>query len=116
MVPWKSLGIPKPTDSAGETLWYAIAGPFRNYSMTTAPITSDTLGNLTVYLGSSASTLTSQAIAVIFAPGAVLGTQDRSCTIGVNCTATEQCTTTPDRKSTRLNSSHERLSRMPSSA
>ncbi len=76
-VPWKSLGIPEPKDGEGETLWYAIAGPFRNYSMTTAPITSDTLGNLTVYVGSSASTITPQAIAVIFAPGAALGTQNR---------------------------------------
>jgi len=28
-VPWKTLGIPEPRDEAGETLWYAIAGPFR---------------------------------------------------------------------------------------
>lgn len=94
-VPWRSMGIPEPKDSAGETLWYAIAGPFRNYNMSSAPITSDTLGNMTVYLGSSASTLTSQAVAVIFAPGASRGTQDRSCTVGVNCTATGQCTTSP---------------------
>lgn len=94
-VPWKSLGIPEPKDSTGETLWYAIAGPFRNSNMSSAPITSDTLGNLTVYLDSSATTLTSQGVAVIFAPGASLGAQDRSCTVGVNCTATRQCTTSP---------------------
>src|SRR6185436_18126831 len=86
-VPWRSLGIPEPKDGAGETLWYAIAGPFRNYSMNTAPITSDTLGNLTVYLGSSASTITSRAVAVIFAPGVSLGTQNRD-------TTTVLCTTT----------------------
>lgn len=94
-VPWRSLGIPEPKDSAGETLWYAIAGPFRNFNMSAAPITSDTLGDLTVYHGSSATTLTGQAIAVIFAPGASHGAQDRSCTVGVNCTATGQCTTSP---------------------
>ena len=87
-VPWKSLGIPEPKDSAGETLWYAIAGPFRNHSMTTAPITSDTLGNLTVYAGSSASTLTSQAIAVIFAPGATLGAQNRDPSSTAFCATT----------------------------
>jgi hypothetical protein len=79
-VPWRSLGIPEPKDSSGETLWYAIAGPFRNYGMSTTPITSNTQGNLTVYLDSSSATMTSQAIAVIFAPGAALGTQDRSTT------------------------------------
>jgi hypothetical protein len=86
-VPWKSLGIPEPKDSSGETLWYAIAGPFRNSSMSSAPITSNTLGNMTVYLGSNASTLTSQAVAVIFAPGAALGTQVRSTTSTMACTA-----------------------------
>ena len=80
-VPWKSLGIPEPRDGTGETLWYAIAGPFRNYNMSSAPITSDTQGNLTVYLDSSATTITSQAIAVIFAPGPVLGDQERSTTV-----------------------------------
>src|SRR5688572_9488708 len=73
-VPWKSLGIPEPKDANGETLWYAIAGPFRNFNMSADPITSDTVGNLTVYLDSSTTTITSQAVAVIFAPGAALGT------------------------------------------
>jgi hypothetical protein len=86
-VPWRSLGIPEPKDSSGETLWYAIAGPFRNYGMSTAPITSNTQGNLTVYLDSSSATMTSQAIAVIFAPGAALGTQDRGTTVAA-CSTT----------------------------
>jgi len=89
-IPWKSLGIPEPKDSSGETLWYAISGPFRYYHPTNNPnpITSDTLGNLTVYQGSSATTLTSQAIAVIFAPSAALGAQDRSSTDTAACTTT----------------------------
>lgn len=88
-VPWKSLGIPEPKDGSGETLWYAISGPFRYYGAgNTAPITSDTLGTLTVYHGSSATTLTSQAVAVIFAPGASLGAQDRSSTTTASCTTT----------------------------
>ena len=89
--PWKTLGIPEPKDAAGETLWYAIAGPFRKYNpsipLTTVPITSDTLGNITVYQNSTATTLTTQAAAVIFAPGAALGTQDRSTTGTMACTA-----------------------------
>jgi hypothetical protein len=94
-VPWKTLGIPQPLDGNGETLWYAIAGPFRNKNMSSAPITSDTQGNLTVYQGSSATIQTSQAVAVLFAPGSTLGTQSRACTVGVNCDATKKCTTVP---------------------
>lgn len=87
-VPWKTLGIPEPKDSSGETLWYAIAGPFRNWNMSPAPITSDTVGNLTVYANSTAATLTSQAIAVIFAPGAALGAQDRDSSSTAVCATT----------------------------
>jgi len=86
-VPWKTLKIPEPKDEAGETLWYTIAGPFRKVVNSPAPITSDTLGNITVYQGSTATTLTTQAVAVIFAPGAAVGTQDRSTTDTMDCTA-----------------------------
>ena len=87
-IPWKTLNVPEPKDSSAETLWYAIAGPFRNYNMNSAPINSDTLGDLTLYLGSTATTLTSQAIAIIFAPGASLGTQNRSTTTTALCATT----------------------------
>jgi hypothetical protein len=86
-VPWQTLGIPRPYDGSGETLWYAVAGPFRYINVNPQPITSNTLGNLTVYQGSSATTQTSQAIAVLFAPGPPVGTQVRG-------TATALCSTT----------------------
>lgn len=91
-VPWKTLGIPEPKDSAGETLWYAVSGNFRVYrsaapNVYTTPITSDTLGTLTVHQDSTATTLTNQAVAVIFAPGPTVGTQDRSTTATMSCTA-----------------------------
>jgi hypothetical protein len=91
-VPWKTLGIEEPKDSAGETLWYTLSGNFRVYRsaaphINTSPITSDTLGTLTVYQESTSATITSQAIAVIFTPGASLGTQDRSSTSTMSCTA-----------------------------
>jgi hypothetical protein len=94
-VPWKTLGIPEPRDGAGETFWYALAGPFRIWAVNANQIDNDTKGNITVYSGSSSTVMTSEAVAVIFAPGAVLGAQDRGCTVGVNCTATGQCTTSP---------------------
>lgn len=91
-VPWRTLGIPELKDGAGETLWYAIAGPFRYYHPTNSPgpITSDTLGNLTVNISSSPTpiTLTTQAIAVIFAPGAVVGVQNRAPSSTAPCATT----------------------------
>ncbi|HEX9673852.1 MAG TPA: hypothetical protein VGA12_10490 [Burkholderiales bacterium] len=87
-VPWKTLGIPEPKDGAGETLWYAIAGPFRIWGVNANPINSDTKGNLTVYRDSTASTITTEAIAVVFAPGVSFGAQNR------DTTATALCPTT----------------------
>jgi hypothetical protein len=91
-VPWKTLGIPEPKDDAGETLWYAISGNFRVYrnaapNILTSPITSDTLGTITVYQESTSNTITNQAVAVIFTPGMALGTQDRSATTTMSCAA-----------------------------
>ena len=71
-VPWKTLGIAEPKDAYGETLWYAVDGPFRKYSLSSAPITSNTVGTRTVYSGSTATTVTTQAVAVLFAPGPIL--------------------------------------------
>lgn len=78
-VPWKTLGIPEPKDSAGETLWYALADPFRTRAAgNNNPLNSDTRGNITVYAADGTTTLTTQAVAVILAPGQALGTQVRS--------------------------------------
>lgn len=79
-VPWKTLGIPEPKDEAGETLWYAIAGPFRIWNTNPNPLNSDTRGNLIVYQNSVATALTNEAVAVIFAPGATLASQNRDTT------------------------------------
>jgi hypothetical protein len=87
-VPWKTLGIPEPKDGAGETLWYAIAGPFRIWTVNNDPIHSDTRGNLTVHQESTASAVTTEAIAVLFAPGMAQGTQNR------DTAATALCPTT----------------------
>jgi hypothetical protein len=87
-VPWITLGIPEPKDEAGETLWYSVAGPFRIHNMSSAPITSNTLGNITVYAESSSTVLTSQAIAVIFAPGQSLGAQNRNPSTSALCSTT----------------------------
>src|SRR5688572_26507790 len=76
-VPWKTLGIPEPKDSSGETLWYAVATPFRRTQPGSLPINSDTRGNLTVFSADGVTPLTSEAVAVVFAPGPALGGQTR---------------------------------------
>lgn len=87
-VPWKTLGIPEPKDDAGETLWYAVAGPFRTWNSNGNPLNSDTKGNITVYSGTSATIVTSEAVAVIFAPGAALGSQVRNPAVSAFCPTT----------------------------
>ena len=66
-LPWKTLGLPKLRDDAGEPLWYALSPGFR-----LAPINSDTPAQLSVDgVGQS-------AVAVIIAPGASLAGQKRA--------------------------------------
>ncbi len=87
-IPWKTLGIPEPKDSAGETLWYAIAGPFRVSNVNNSPINSDTRGNITVFAADGTTQLTPQAVAVIFAPGQALGAQNRDAATTALCATT----------------------------
>lgn len=75
-LPWRTLGLDSLRgDGGGERLWYALSPAFRDDS--TAVINSDTKGTLTVHAGSTALNLTTEAVAVIFAPGAALGAQPR---------------------------------------
>jgi hypothetical protein len=87
-VPWKTLGIPEPKDSYGETLWYAVAGPFRIYNANSNPINSDTKGNITIFANDGVSKLNSEAVAVLFSPGPTINSQSRSSTITALCPTT----------------------------
>lgn len=69
-LPWKTLGLPDLRDGAGECLWYAVSGTFRESPLTT-PVNSDTNGQLIVK-DASGNTLAGNAIAVILAPGPAL--------------------------------------------
>lgn len=75
-LPWKTLGLPDPRDSAGEHLWYALAPVFRD-NASVGLLDNDTKGSLTVYQDSTATTITTEAVAVIFAPGATIAGQIR---------------------------------------
>lgn len=78
-LPWKSLGLPELFDGDGEPLWYAISDNFRKIE--TAPVNSDTLGTLLVYDSDAATLLTppgSEAVAIVFSPGNIVGSQQRN--------------------------------------
>ena len=117
-LPWKTLGLPDLRDGSGERLWYAVSNNFKNNTRATCNnavhtgcLNSDTPGTINVlasdgsveHNGSGAS----GAVAVIFSPGDVLQrqgallSQNRTCTVGVDCDATEKCTSTPPTSSPR---------------
>lgn len=85
-LPWKTLGLPELRDGSGEILWYALSRNFRN-SSTAEPVNTDTKGTLTIYSEATGNTMTSEAAAVIFAPGTPLGAQDRTSSSSMSCTA-----------------------------
>jgi type II secretory pathway pseudopilin PulG len=81
-LPWRTLGLTDLRDSSGERLWYALSNRFRDHG-TAEPINNDTKGNRTVYSESTATTLTTEAVAVVFAPGASLGAQIRDAALAL---------------------------------
>lgn len=68
--PWRTVGIPEPRDSHGETLWYVVADNFR--TPPPGAINSETSGDLVV----DGNTGT-EIVALIIAPGAPVGNQER---------------------------------------
>ena len=87
-LPWRTLGIPEPKDSAGETLWYAVAGPLRTQPSNTGEVNSNTRGNLTVRAADGTGVVTTQAAAVIFSAGQSLGAQNRNPAQSAACATT----------------------------
>ncbi|HEV7390700.1 MAG TPA: hypothetical protein VGO08_03580 [Burkholderiales bacterium] len=87
-IPWRTLGIPAPTDSAGEILWYAVSGPLRTQPSNATDVNSNTRGDLVVRAADGATVLTSEAAAVVFAPGQALGNQNRDAVQVAICATT----------------------------
>jgi len=81
-LPWKTLGLPDLRDGSGERLWYAVSDVFKN-STQTGILNSSTPGDYAV----GGTTPATNVIAIIFAPGGIVGSQDRS-------SATAACATT----------------------
>ncbi len=97
-LPWKTLGLDAIRDGSGECLWYAVSGTYKNSpngvsgSTTTSNMMNwDTNGQFDVMDTNGTSFLTgatsdTNAVAVIFAPGAALSGQNRAPVAGTtNC-------------------------------
>lgn len=80
-LPWKSLGIEKPLDGAGEALWYVVSSSTR-----TSPINFSTQGVLT--LDGTANAV----VALIIAPGAALNNASATGSAPSPCTKRNQIT------------------------
>jgi hypothetical protein len=82
-LPWKTLDLAPLRDASGECLWYAISGNYKNNPKTDDLINPDTNGLIEVMAADAAgfiagATPTQRAVAVVFAPGAILGGQGRT--------------------------------------
>ena len=77
-VPWRTLGLNDLRDDAGERLWYAPSTVFTRGVINVCCFDNDTRGTLTVSQNLAATVITSEAVAVIFAPGPLVPGQTRS--------------------------------------
>jgi hypothetical protein len=75
-LPWRTLGVGDLRDESGERLWYALAPSFRDHPGAPA-LNSDSRGSLVVYSGSDATTISREAVAIVFAAGPALPGQAR---------------------------------------
>ncbi|MBK6636186.1 MAG: hypothetical protein IPG34_00125 [Rhodocyclaceae bacterium] len=88
-LPWRTLGLPPLRDGDGECLWLIVSAPFLsgNYKATNPiPVNWDTTGRLELMRVDKDGALVSQSgsnaherpVAVVVAPGAILGEQNRN--------------------------------------
>ncbi len=72
-LPWRTLGIPAQRDGAGECLWYAISGEYKNAASISPMINPDSNGQLQLIQSESTQiiegvTADTRPVAMIFAP------------------------------------------------
>lgn len=86
-LPWNTLGLPPLRDSAGECLWYAVSGRAKDNPKTDV-FNWDTAGQFQIEDADGAVLFAAGThdtpLAVIFAPGSVLASQDRTPVAGVS--------------------------------
>ena len=74
-LPWGTLGIAVPKDSASECIWYVISGRFKNNPKTSVAFNWDMLGQIDVIDGNGNLIATNLA-ALVVAPGQALSGQN----------------------------------------
>ncbi|MFZ2541536.1 MAG: hypothetical protein WAW75_07140, partial [Gallionella sp.] len=88
-LPWKSLGLPPLQDGAGECLWYAVSGTYKNNPKTSSMMNWDNTGKLKVFSTDGNEIAADEIVAVVIAPGSTsfnnTPSQDRSGTIAPFC-------------------------------
>lgn len=72
-LPWRTLGIPAQRDGAGECLWYAVSGEYKNAASISPMINPDSNGQLQLIQSESTQiiegvTADTRPVAMIFAP------------------------------------------------
>lgn len=75
-LPWRTLKLPTLRDGDGECLWYAVSGTYKNSPMTDL-MNWDNNGLFEI-LDADGATIAQNVVAVVFAPGAALGSQNRA--------------------------------------
>lgn len=75
-LPWRSLGLAPLRDGDSECLWYAVSGTYKNNPKTNL-MNWDNIGLFEI-LDASGASIAQEVVAVVFAPGATLGSQDRA--------------------------------------
>jgi hypothetical protein len=78
-LPWRTLGMERPVDAAGEPLWYAVSPGWSLPGASTTVINSDTAGQLAF------NGVGNDAVALVIAPGAAIAVQ-----AGGGCAARSQ--------------------------
>ncbi len=80
--PWKTLGVSPLRGESGECLWYAVSGRYKENP--TGSLFADADGQFVIFESHlqrlNGVNNSDKAIAVVFAPGATLGNQNRSVT------------------------------------
>lgn len=75
-LPWKTLELPALRDGDGECLWYAVSGTYKNNPKTDLMNWGN--NGLFEILDASGTTIAQNVVAVVFAPGAPLGSQNHA--------------------------------------
>jgi len=84
-LPWRTLGLDKLRDAAGEPLWYVVSpGWARPNATDTLTINSDTLGTLTL------DGVANSAVALVIAPGTAINVSPTAAQQAAGCAARVQ--------------------------